>query len=173
MNHARLYRDELTHLRYGNPVWEPNPDILYDRIRIGDVGYFQSDQFIPLFSILAPDVSNRNCRLPFPQPNFPALDLPYNYPVTHQRNPLQAGVYALESSLTFSASVDVNRWAFVIIKSRGTQDFHSFITSQCWIDTPWRIFFIFHQRERSSTHFTIRSSSRRHTIREVVQTAHA
>lgn len=109
MNHIHLYRNELTHLGYGNPVWEPNPDTLYDRIRIGDVGYFQNDQFMPLFNILSPDNSNRSCRLPFPQPNFQALDLPDNYPTTHRRNPLQAGVYALESSLNFSASVGVNR----------------------------------------------------------------
>ena len=109
MNHVRLYRNELTQLGHGNPVWEPNPDVLYDRIRIGDVGYFQNDQFIPLFNILPPNDLNRNCRLPFPQPNFEALDIPDNYPTTQSRNPLQAGVYALESSLTFSASVGVDR----------------------------------------------------------------
>lgn len=110
MNHSCLYRNELTHLGYGNPIWEPNPGTLYDCVRIGDVGYFQNDQFMPLFNILAPsDDSTRNRRLPFPQPNFPALYLPANYPTTQGRNPLQAGVYALESSLTFSASVGLDR----------------------------------------------------------------
>ena len=110
MNHSILYRNELTHLGYGNPIWEPNPGILYDCVRIGDVGYLQNDKFIPLFNILAPsDDSTRNRLLPFPQPNFPALYLPANLPITHDRNPLQAGVYALESDLTFSASVGLDR----------------------------------------------------------------
>ena len=115
MNHVRLYRNELIHLGYGNPVWEPNPGTLYDCVRIGDVGYFQNDQFMPLFNILPPDDSNRTRRLPFPQPYFPALYLPESYPNIQDRNPLEAGVYALESSLTFSASVGVNRWGFGII----------------------------------------------------------
>ena len=118
MNHSDysdLYRNELIHLGYGNPIWEPNPGRLYDCVRIGDVGYFENHQFIPLFNILAPsdsDDSNRNRRLPFPQPNFPVLHLPViaTYPTTQEdRNPLQAGVYALESSLTFSASVGLDR----------------------------------------------------------------
>ena len=64
-----------------------------------------------LFNILAPsDDSNLNRRLPFPQPtNFPALYLPETHPTTQIRHPLQAGIYALESSLTFSASVGLNR----------------------------------------------------------------
>ena len=105
-SHPDLYRNELTRLGYGKPIWEPNPDTLYDCVRIGDVGYFQNDQFLPLFNILAPSDSNRNRPLPFPQPtNFPALYLPATHPTTQNRNPLQAGVYALESSLTFAASV--------------------------------------------------------------------
>ena len=110
-SHPDLYRNELIRLKYGNTIWEPNPGTLYDCVRIGDVGYFHNDQFMPLFNILAPsDDSNRNRRLPFPQPtNFPALDLPATYPTTQNRHPLQAGVYALESSLTFSASVGLDR----------------------------------------------------------------
>jgi hypothetical protein len=109
MNHVRLYRNELTHLGYGNPVWEPNPGTLHDCVRIGDVGYFQNDQFMPLFNILPPDDSNRTRRLPFPQPTFRALRLPANYPTTQDRNLLEAGVYALETSLTVEASVGVDR----------------------------------------------------------------
>lgn len=110
MNHAHLYRNELTPLGYGNPIWEPNPGSLYDRVRIGDVGYFQNGQFIPLFNILASSAdSKRNRPLPFPQPNFTALNLPVNHPTTQDSNPLQAGVHGLESSLTFSASVGLDR----------------------------------------------------------------
>ena len=111
MNHSYLYQNELTRLKYGTPIWEPNPDN-YDCVRIGDVGYFQNDQFIPLFNILAPsDDSNRNRRLPFSQPNFPALNLQVraNYPTTQHRHPLQVGVHALESSLTVSVSGELNR----------------------------------------------------------------
>ena len=83
---------------------------VYDRIwiQVGGVGYFQNDLFIPLFNILPPDDLSRNRRLPFPQPNFQPLDIPDNFPTTHCRNPLQAGIYALESSLTFSASGGVD-----------------------------------------------------------------
>jgi hypothetical protein len=108
MSHSQLYRNELTHLGYGNPIWEPNPTH-YDCVRIGDVGFFLNDQFMPLFNILdSSDDSNRNRRLPFPQPNFPTLNLP-DYPNIQVRNPLQAGVHALESSSTFSASVRFDR----------------------------------------------------------------
>ena len=114
MNESDLYRNELTLLGHGNPIWEPNPGTLYDCIRIGDVGYFLNNQFIPFFNILAPsDDSNQNRRLPFPQPttsDFPLLCLPATYPTTQEdRNPLHAGVYALESSLTCSAEVRFNK----------------------------------------------------------------
>lgn len=113
MSHSYLYRNELAHLGHGNTVWEPNPDILYVSVRSHldsswHFGYFQNDLFIPLFNILPPDDLSRNRRLPFPQPNFQPLDNPDNFPTTHCRNPLQAGIYALESSLTFSASGGVD-----------------------------------------------------------------
>jgi len=113
MDHVRLYRNELTQLGYGNPVWEPNPDTLYDCIRIGDVGYFQNKKFVLLFNILPqPDDSTQTRHLPFPQPTFPPLSLPDGFPTTHNTNPLEAGVYGLESSLTFSVSVAVVGLAF-------------------------------------------------------------
>jgi len=100
----RLYRNELTRLGYGNPVWEPSPGTLYDRVRIGDVGYFERGKFFPMFNILPPDDSTPNRRLPFHrQPNFPALHLPTS-PTNVPTNPLQPGTYALESSV--SAGVD-------------------------------------------------------------------
>lgn len=37
------------------------------------------------------------------------------HPTTQNRNPLQAGVYALESSLTFAASVGFDGWVFGIV----------------------------------------------------------
>ena len=148
MNHARLYQNELTRLGYGNPVWEPNPD-RYDRVRIGDVGYFENDQFMPLFNILPLEDSNR---IPFPQPNFEVLDIPDNYPTSHRRNPLQAGVHGLESSLTFSAAVGVDRQVYMVIK---IARYTGFIVSQCWVRTPRRVFYIVHQKKRCSTHSTI------------------
>ena len=66
---------------------------------------FQNGVFLPLFNILSPsNDSNLNCPLPFYQPtDFPALDLPATHPTT-QNGQLQAGVYALENILTFSAA---------------------------------------------------------------------
>ena len=107
MNNSHLYRKELTLLCHGNPIWKPSPGTLYDCVRIGDVGYCKNDQFMPLFNILAPSRQNR--RLPFPhlEPNFPELYLLVNDsdPTTQDRHPLEAGVYALESSLTFSFGI--------------------------------------------------------------------
>jgi hypothetical protein len=100
-SHPDLYRNELTRLGYGNPIWEPNPDPLYDRVRIGDVGYFQNDQFLPLFNILATSNENPSRPLLGQSTNFPVLNLPA---ITQIRNPLQARVHAHASSLTFSAS---------------------------------------------------------------------
>ena len=94
------------HLGYGNPVWEPSPDTLYDRVRIGDVGYFDRGKFFPMFNILPLDDSTPNRRFPFnQQPNCPKLYLPSGGPTNYPPTPLQPGVYALESSLT-SAGVD-------------------------------------------------------------------
>ena len=111
MNDSKLYQNELTHLDCGRPVWEPNPDIQYDCVRIGDVGYFENDQFIPLFNILPPtsDDLNRDYRLRFPKPNFQPLVIPDNLPTVQHTNPLQAGVYGFESSWTLSSSVGVYR----------------------------------------------------------------
>lgn len=109
MDHACLYRNELIRLRHGNPVWEPDPDNLYDRIKIGDVGCFDNDRFMPLFSILPLDDSNRNRHLEFPQSDFEVLALPDNVRTTHHRNPLQAGVHGHESNLNISAAMEVDR----------------------------------------------------------------
>ncbi|KAF8816224.1 hypothetical protein BYT27DRAFT_7077737 [Phlegmacium glaucopus] len=106
LDHESLYLTELIYLGNGCPVWEPNPDTLYDCVRIGDVGYFQNGTFVPLFNILLPPNSNQDRGLPFPPPNFPPLRLPSNS--TYRRNPLRAGVHALETSLTFSISGGVD-----------------------------------------------------------------
>ena len=111
MDHAHLYRSELASLCYGRPVWEPDPGTLYDCIQIGDVGYFQNEKFLPLFNILPPNDSNRNRRLPLnPQPDFPALQLPDNFPATHNTTPLNVALHAVDSSLDFSAGI--SRWVF-------------------------------------------------------------
>jgi hypothetical protein len=109
---ARLYREELTRLRHGNPVWEPNPDNLYDHIKIGDVGCFDNDRFLPLFNIMPLDDSNRSCRCPdsnFPESNFEVLHFPDNARTTQHRNPLRAGVYGHGSNLNISAAMGVDR----------------------------------------------------------------
>ena len=109
---SELYQNELTVLGHGLPIWEPNPDC--DCVRIGDVGYLLYDQFITVFNILSQnDYSNQDRGIEFPQPtanDFPSLHLPATSRTTQQgRNPLHAGVYARESSLTFSAEARFNR----------------------------------------------------------------
>jgi hypothetical protein len=114
-NHESHYVTELMYLGNGRPVWEPNPDALYDCVMIGDVGYFKNGKFVPLFNVLPTDNSTRRRRaLPFPQPDFPPLHLGGN-PTTDRRNPLAAGVHALEKNLTFSISGGVVRLAFGFI----------------------------------------------------------
>jgi hypothetical protein len=167
IDHESLYQTELIYLRNGRPVWEPNPDTLYDCVRIGDVGYFQNGKFVPIFNILPPDDSNPNRRLPFPQPDFPPLRLIGN--PTHRTNPL-AGIYALESRLTFSISGGIERLAFRGILESGKS---SPLLSQRWIGTPRRNFSVIYRREGSGAHFTIPGSTRRRRQQLAIQKAHA
>lgn len=127
---SRLYQNEITRLGHGHPVWEPNPGTLYDRVRIGDVGYFDMGQFIPIFNILPPDDEQHNRGLPFPQHNFPLLYLPSGLPHSRNRTPLEAGVHSLESNSTHFATIGINRWVFFHQGNREEhKGFHSPVVS--------------------------------------------
>src|SRR3984893_9764826 len=56
-----VYRDQLTALYYGHALWAPDPNQLYERVKIGDVGYVRDGYFVRMFNVLLPwdDPSNR------------------------------------------------------------------------------------------------------------------
>ncbi|KAH9074327.1 hypothetical protein EDB83DRAFT_1955593 [Lactarius deliciosus] len=48
------YRDQLASLYYGHALWVPDPSELYDRVRVGDVGYVKQGHFLRMFNALLP-----------------------------------------------------------------------------------------------------------------------
>ena len=52
--HYDTYREQLGNLYHGHALWEPSPAGLYDRVRIGDVGFVRSGHFMRLFNALLP-----------------------------------------------------------------------------------------------------------------------
>ena len=50
--HYDTYRDQLASLYHGHALWEPDPARLYDRVRVGDVGYVKRGHFFRMFNIL-------------------------------------------------------------------------------------------------------------------------
>jgi len=48
------YRDQLASLYHGRAPWMPDPAGLYDRVRVGDVGYVKQGNFLRMFSALLP-----------------------------------------------------------------------------------------------------------------------
>lgn len=53
-----IFREELAkrYPKYGYPLWEPDPGRLYDRVEVGDVGFFREGYFCRLFNALRPGV---------------------------------------------------------------------------------------------------------------------
>ena len=57
-----VYRDQLTALCHGLPLWNPNPlKGVYNKVSIGDVGFLREGTFIRMFNVMLPwdDPSNR------------------------------------------------------------------------------------------------------------------
>jgi hypothetical protein len=52
--HYDTYRDQLASLYHGHALWEPDPARLYDRVRVGDVGYVKRGHFFRMFNVLLP-----------------------------------------------------------------------------------------------------------------------
>ena len=50
--HYDSYRDQLASLYHGHALWEPDPAPLYDRVRVGDVGYVKRGRFFRMFNVL-------------------------------------------------------------------------------------------------------------------------
>jgi hypothetical protein len=49
------YRDQLANLYHGHALWVPDPAGLYDRVRVGDVGFTKQGHFLRMFNALLPD----------------------------------------------------------------------------------------------------------------------
>jgi hypothetical protein len=52
--HYETYRDQLASLYHGHALWVPDPARLYDRVRVGDVGYVKQGHFLRMFNVLLP-----------------------------------------------------------------------------------------------------------------------
>ena len=71
--HYDIYREQLENLRHGHALWEPSPAGLYDRVRVGDVGFVRSGHFMRLFNALLPaDDPNQGYEVPT---NFVPLNM--------------------------------------------------------------------------------------------------
>jgi len=63
--HFHTYREQLAHLYHGCALWEPAPAGLYDKVRVGDVGFVLHGHFIRFFNALLPaDDPNQGYDLP-------------------------------------------------------------------------------------------------------------
>ena len=59
-----VYRDQLTSLCHGIALWKPNPPrVIYDKVKIGDVGYVREGGFIRMFNVMLPWDHESNRRL--------------------------------------------------------------------------------------------------------------
>ncbi|KAH9003549.1 hypothetical protein EDB86DRAFT_2799017 [Lactarius hatsudake] len=54
MAYYNTYRDQLASLYHGHALWVPDPSELYDRVRVGDVGYVKQGHFLRMFNVLLP-----------------------------------------------------------------------------------------------------------------------
>ena len=64
-----VYRDQLTALYKGIPLWNPNPSKkIYNNVSIGDVGYLHEGTFIRMFNVTLPWNHPSNGLLGTPEP---------------------------------------------------------------------------------------------------------
>jgi hypothetical protein len=63
----RIYQEQLSSIYHGLALWRPNPEGLYDRVSIGDVGYVNEGAFIRMFNVTLPwdDEANKTFGDPF------------------------------------------------------------------------------------------------------------
>ena len=62
-----IYQEQLSSIYHGLALWKPNPEGLYGRVSIGDVGYVSEGAFIRMFNVTLPwdDESNKTFGDPF------------------------------------------------------------------------------------------------------------
>ncbi|KDQ54311.1 hypothetical protein JAAARDRAFT_135705 [Jaapia argillacea MUCL 33604] len=103
---SEIYRSELAILKLGHAVWDPNPNGEYERVRVGDVGYFEDGAFIVLFNVLPATESQSQSKWGFPE-DFKPLVLPGR--AVREKSPLVPGPYHSESVQEVSASASMTR----------------------------------------------------------------
>lgn len=54
MPYYDTYRDQLANLYRGHALWDPDPAGLYDRVRVGDVGFVRKGHFLRMFNAFLP-----------------------------------------------------------------------------------------------------------------------
>jgi len=70
----QVYRDQLTSLYHGHPLWDPDPAAVYERVSVGDVGYTRDGYFYRMFNVLRKWDEPSNCTL-FQPEYYPRLEL--------------------------------------------------------------------------------------------------
>jgi hypothetical protein len=70
----KVYQDQMTTLSHGLALWNPDPPKEnYDKVSIGDVGYFHEGSFIRMFNVMLPWSHESNRTLGEPEP-YESLD---------------------------------------------------------------------------------------------------
>lgn len=82
LNASQVYASQLIDLRYGHPLWYPEPT-KYGQVEIGDVGYLDDGCFYRLFNAIRSDTDPINS-LGVPD-NFVQLRVPVELRHTRQR----------------------------------------------------------------------------------------
>ena len=96
-----LYAKQLWPLRYGHPLWIPEPSITGRQTLIGDVGWLKTGGFRPLFHSMKPANDPLNVEKGVPEgfkpfnPPFNSLDQRYDI---HQMKLASQGIYNVEAS---------------------------------------------------------------------------
>ncbi|KAI0650982.1 hypothetical protein C8Q79DRAFT_184 [Trametes meyenii] len=68
-----IYAEQLTPLRYGYPLWVPDPSPGQPPVQLGDVGWIREGQFLPLFNVFRDADDNQ------PRGAVPSGFMPLNY----------------------------------------------------------------------------------------------
>lgn len=99
-----IYAEHLMHLRYGHPIWNPQPCPRFGEAHVGDVGYLSEGYFRPLFNAMWSPEENRRRRRGVPS-GFQTSQPPGDMLITSPHHISQA---ALHSKNLHSLSVVAN-----------------------------------------------------------------
>ncbi|KAJ3552475.1 hypothetical protein NM688_g4134 [Phlebia brevispora] len=125
-----IYRDQLSKLGHGVPLWIPEPEARRPQsggeVRIGDVGYFEDGQFVRLFNVLP--LENRPGDH-LEGPPYSIDPLIYNDRLLrNQPKYLQEGLYG--NGISHHAQVGVNAAANAVVVPAGAGVAYQFTTTK-------------------------------------------